>query len=320
MFRAAVLAALTLLAAAEIAAGEESTPGPFSAGDWAEAQENAGKSPLVVIARVVEAAGAKGKGWNMQARGDNNRAPVDVQQECTVEVVEVLRGEPKASKLVVRLNTVQYPLQSLYRMLMVSDGKRTTRRQSVPAGEFALVKDRTYLLFLSAPKDAEARDPVDSQPDTDPVEAPDAQLLASVRGFCRALAAWKDPPKLAPEEDARVRQLVADLGADDFEKRERAEADLRKLGAAVRTYLEAAARDKDPERSFRAKDILKAAEPMPGQTELPFGEAVGGTAKSGTVKNRPKEEPLPEIEGVPEPAPAPAPEPEALPELPAAVD
>jgi hypothetical protein len=244
-------------------------------------------------------------------------APVDVQQGLVVEVSEVLRGKLEPGKLTVAFKTANFPLQSLYQMANKFDGKRWTNRQVVPAADFALAKDHTFLLFLSEAKvekgkekDAPGSRSAEHVAEAAPIEEPDAQLLASVRAFCQALADWAQPPKLAAEEDAKIKALVADLGADDFDRREKAEADLRALGPRTKAYLDTAARDKDPERSFRAKEVLKAVEPVPGKVELPKG--VGGdAAKPGTMKERPKPKPEPEAE--PEPAPGPAPGPRGAP-------
>ena len=309
---------LTVLFAATAPAGEEAPPGPLARGNWSDAQAGAAKAPLVAVGKVADAGKVEGKSWNMQARGDNVLAPVDVQQELVVEVSEVLRGKLAPGKLTVRVKTVNYPLQSLYQMLNKFDGKRWTNRQVIPAADFALAKDRSFLLFLSEAKaekgkekDAPERLAAEHVADASPMEGPDAQLLASARAFCQALADWAQPPKLAPEEDAGLKALAADLGADDFDKREKAEAEFRKVGARAKNYLEAAARDKDPERSFRAKELLKAVEPRPGEVELPKGAGAAGS-KPGTMKERPK--PKPEGEG--EPAPEPAPGPRGAPVLP----
>ncbi len=54
-----------------------------------------------------------------------------------------------------------------------------------------------------------------------------------------------------------VESLVADLGDDVYQVRERATAALRRIGYAARQPLEAAARSDDPEIRIRARDILR---------------------------------------------------------------
>ena len=303
----ALVALALVLGAPAASAGEEAKPGPFARGSWADAQLFASRAQLVVVGKVVEAGKVEGKGWSLTERGDNVNAPVDIQQELTVEVAETLRGKAEPGRLIVTVKTVSFPLQALYQMRFV--GNQRTSRQAVPAVEFALGRDKTLLLFLAAPrreKGGTGKGPerlaADHLDKAAPMEEPDAQVLASVRGFCRASADWSDPPKLPPGEEARVRVLVADLGSDDFEVREKAEAELKAMGARIRPHLEAAAKDKDAERAFRARAVLKAIEPVPGSVELPLG-AAPAEAGPGTMKDRPKPKPEPGPE--PEPAPPP---------------
>jgi hypothetical protein len=66
---------------------------------------------------------------------------------------------------------------------------------------------------------------------------------------------------LDPLRQKELARLVADLAADDYRVREQAAAGLLALGADALPALQAAARDKDPERSLTAQDLLRRAGP-----------------------------------------------------------
>ncbi|HOX07560.1 MAG TPA: hypothetical protein PK280_14265 [Planctomycetota bacterium] len=294
----------------------EAKPGIFASANWADSQAYAVKAPLVVIGKVTDPGKPAGKGWNQNMRGDGTMATIELQQELVLEVTEVLRGKLEPGRLTVKIQKVSFPMQFIYPLLNRMENGRWVNRQSLPAAEFALSKDRTYVLFLAEAKVEKGKEPgaaearsADMADGSSPAEDPDAQLVASVRAFCRALADWASPPKLAADEEARIKALVADLGSDDFDKREAAEAELRKTGARAKVQLEAAAKDPDPERSFRARELLKAAEPVPGRTELPGGAPAA--PKPDVMKKRP--EAKPELEVLPAPVPVPMPAPAPLP-------
>jgi hypothetical protein len=88
-----------------------------------------------------------------------------------------------------------------------------------------------------------------------------------------ALAAGKEPaPPYAtptPELRKRVRALVAGLGADTFEQRERAAAELRAMGRPIYPLLKRYARAEGPEVSARIRSILGA---LPGSADDDPGE------------------------------------------------
>lgn len=58
-------------------------------------------------------------------------------------------------------------------------------------------------------------------------------------------------------DEQKMRDLVRDLGADEYSVRDRAEADLRTLGDSAIPALREAVEDKDPERALRARRILE---------------------------------------------------------------
>jgi len=69
----------------------------------------------------------------------------------------------------------------------------------------------------------------------------------------------KEDPKPAPQNDeVKIVELIKQLGDDEQAKRDEAANELRKLGEKAVVLLEKAAADKDPERSSRAKAILRA--------------------------------------------------------------
>jgi RNA polymerase sigma factor (sigma-70 family) len=71
-------------------------------------------------------------------------------------------------------------------------------------------------------------------------------------------------------DDAHLDRLIRDLGGDDFPTRERAEAELAKLGEAARGPLEAALKGKPSlELTLRVRGLLKGL-----NTHLPAGEEV----------------------------------------------
>ncbi|MBV8879263.1 MAG: PDZ domain-containing protein [Planctomycetaceae bacterium] len=57
-------------------------------------------------------------------------------------------------------------------------------------------------------------------------------------------------------DDPKVADLIRDLGADDYATREKAQAELRKLGPAAAPALQRALEDKDAERALRAHQLL----------------------------------------------------------------
>ncbi len=309
--------AICLLVAAAIPAlcGEEDGQKSFY-GDcrWQDAQRYAAAAKLVVIGKAVEAKPAKGKGWN----GSNNpvqagsgRMPtctIHVDQEVAVEVTEVLRGELVARALTLRLGkvTMDYsPVQQFWYGLYRAK-KLKSRNRSLPVKYFSIRKGLTYVLFLKGAEGGGGDNGGEKPPTAahvdgaTPIEQPDAELLRSLRGFCKELTLWDKPPALPEDQRKAVEKLIAELGADDYEVREKAEDALTAVGARIRPYLERAGRDGDEERSFRARQILARSKPEPGKVEVP-GAGVGQKAPA-IFRERPKPKPPPE------PAPPPVPE------------
>jgi hypothetical protein len=62
----------------------------------------------------------------------------------------------------------------------------------------------------------------------------------------------------SPEIEARVRRCVDKLGADEFEDRAQATAELKKLGPAAVAVLVPFLDDKDAEVSSRVRDVLRS--------------------------------------------------------------
>lgn len=63
---------------------------------------------------------------------------------------------------------------------------------------------------------------------------------------------------LFAQDGAQIADLIKKLGSDDFEQRQKADEELRKIGKAVIPQLEEAAKSKDLEVASRAKAILRA--------------------------------------------------------------
>lgn len=66
--------------------------------------------------------------------------------------------------------------------------------------------------------------------------------------------------KLSPEQEARIKELVKQLGDEDFQTREKATEDLIKIGEAAEELLTKALQDPDPERRTRVARIIQTIE------------------------------------------------------------
>ncbi|HOX06287.1 MAG TPA: hypothetical protein PK280_07790 [Planctomycetota bacterium] len=117
------------------------------------------------------------------------------------------------------------------------------------------------------------------------VTAPDADRSAWAEGVreawaAAAVAAGKagarapavDPPKGADAE--RVSKLIAQLGDDEWARREEAQGALRAMGRKVEAALEEGAKSKDAEISGRCAELLKALRNPRGGGETGEGAAV----------------------------------------------
>lgn len=83
-------------------------------------------------------------------------------------------------------------------------------------------------------------------------------LFTCVLELVAATATSAQEKTESPETNAelRVARLIRDLGADSFAIRNRADAELSKLGPEARRQIEVATRSDDPEVRLRAKDLL----------------------------------------------------------------
>jgi hypothetical protein len=107
--------------------------------------------------------------------------------------------------------------------------------------------------------------------------------LAFLAAGCVAFAGSRglladDPAPKAPlseDEQTRVRQLIDNLGSDDFRIREAATKELTEMGARVRAELEAAQKSTVPEVRFRADQILRKIDGRRAERRL--GEKEPGT-------------------------------------------
>jgi hypothetical protein len=333
-FPLAWLAVVALAACVSFASAGET--GFYGNGKWQEGQHAATRAKLVIIGKVLEAGKPSGKGWDGkydQSSGNyqTRTCKIDLRQEVVIEVSEVLFGELKTGtrKLTVKMAgaKLNYQMVHMYFYQLVRQKKAQRRKRGLPVSIFALRKGKSYIFYLDAPKaeaktktkdkDKDKRLAASHLKEFSPMEAPEAELVRSVRAFCGEMKLWHRPPKLSEEQGATVKKLIADLGADDFDVREKADRALRAIGARLKPQLDKAARDGDEERSFRAKEILQIVKPEPAKAEFPRGGT--GRRVPGIFKKRPKPKPKPKpdpkLEPEPEPDPKPAAEPEPVPPL-----
>jgi hypothetical protein len=81
------------------------------------------------------------------------------------------------------------------------------------------------------------------------------------------------PPRARPlseDEKARARALVAKLGSESPEERDRVEVELRRFGPPVMPVLETGASDRDPEIAGRCRALAEELRPRPSRV---FGPA-----------------------------------------------
>jgi hypothetical protein len=255
----------------------------YAAGKWESGQRAATKSKLVVVAKVVEAGKPGGKGWdgNVQraANYQDYTGEVEVKQRTELEIVQVLRGKLKEKKLVLKLGKVNLSYQLLrnhWRQHYYKRGQRAVGYK-VPAGDFALLKGKSYVLFLDEPKrekkegekNGDGQLTVEHVGPCSPVETGNTPFCKSVKAFCKTLHAWENPPKLDAKEEARVRKLIKQLGHEQFDKRREADKALRAVAVRIRPLLAEAAKDKDIERATAAQKILDDFKPKAGKTQYP---------------------------------------------------
>jgi hypothetical protein len=285
-------------------AGEK--PRFYSSGKWQDGQKSAVASKLVVVAKVIKAGKAGGKGWdgNTQREGNYQQwtGEVKIDQQVTVEITEVLRGSFAGKKLKVTLGSARFNYQELskyWRSNYYKRGKRVVAPQ-LPAGVFALHQGRAYVLFLNLPKpggkDKDGKELPASTTHLErsaAAETGNASLLKSVKGFCKQLHAWEHPPKLSGAEAGKVKKLIEQLGDEQYEKRQAADKALRGIAHRLEPQLTKAAKGRDLERATAAEKILNDFRPRAGKTMYPKPPA--GSAKP----QKP----------APAPAPAPAPKP-----------
>ena len=86
---------------------------------------------------------------------------------------------------------------------------------------------------------------------------PGKQELADAHTFLRNLL---NPQELTPQDKDRIKKLIALLGHDNWQTREKACEDLSRLGPAALPLVHAAAQSKDPEVVMRVKLIVAAIE------------------------------------------------------------
>ena len=90
---------------------------------------------------------------------------------------------------------------------------------------------------------------------------PGKEELANAHAFVRSLLSQR---KLTSKDKARIKKLIADLGHNDWQIREKASGELSRLGQEVLPLIQAAAQSKDPEVVMRVGLIMEAIEARVG--------------------------------------------------------
>jgi hypothetical protein len=111
--------------------------------------------------------------------------------------------------------------------------------------------------------------------------------LAACVLFAGGRASGQDNPSTEPS-DPGISALIQQLGDEDFNVRDAATAKLAADGAMAKSELEDAAKDPDPERSLRAKELLRRMEvdPFPDPAPQVPGQMAfrGGSQLIGNVR------------------------------------
>jgi len=95
----------------------------------------------------------------------------------------------------------------------------------------------------------------------------------------------KDPKAAATAElQGRIRKLIKDVGDLDYDIRTAASKELIKIGRPALELLEAATKDKDAERVWRAKELVYYISRLPKPTKVDRKCTNGYMPVHGTVK------------------------------------
>ncbi len=86
---------------------------------------------------------------------------------------------------------------------------------------------------------------------------PSKKELADAHAFLQSLLR---PRNLTPKDKARIKKLIADLGHNDWQTREKVTEDLSRVGQEALPMIHAAAQSKDPEVVMRVELIVRAIE------------------------------------------------------------
>jgi hypothetical protein len=113
------------------------------------------------------------------------------------------------------------------------------------------------------------------------------------------LARAEDPVAVTQEEKDRIKQLVDNLGSDDFRVREGATKELTEFGEKARTALGEAQKHESAEVRFRAEQILRRLDGRSGERKFDDRAAPGGTpgTRSGGERTGPWWGPFGDREG-----------------------
>src|SRR5262245_40118863 len=96
--------------------------------------------------------------------------------------------------------------------------------------------------------------------------------LTLVLVWVSAPLSGQETPGPTAEQQERIKQLIKQLNADDFEQRQQAQLELEKIGLPALEALRQAKKDRQPETARRAaeivdrlEDLLKAGAKLPGK-------------------------------------------------------
>jgi len=253
------IALVVLLAgAARGAEAGAEEPKPLDAIERRRVHEFVHRAPILVLGRAASVRpiedGVAGGGATDEAEW----FAVRVEVEAFVKGVPVGAEAGDEARAPNRIEFLALPVSIIRGNRLVSALDRETLLPAGARGYFALSDRREHpklaeaggaagrIRYAPAPRETYAPCLLCSAP----IDAAVKEWLAREAAFAR--------PKLAGAEDARVRALVRELGSEDFETREAAQAKLAAFGwRAHRLVRELGERHEDREVRRRAADLLE---------------------------------------------------------------
>jgi len=312
----AVVAAAALAApafGAEVRVGVGMVAGSGSGADEMQLQQvpqATGKADLVAVVKVTEVADPKADAEEKK-KEEAAPAPQPAPQPAmvvfggmattpkivTAEVTELLKGDKEVKTVKFSVPVMKQGNKEMMLVTRTVDqmaGNARFRRSFQQWVPFELAKDKPALVFLK--KTGEKKDADGKVVEREwAVEGPlfgtaPEKATAAARDALKKIAEWDNPPKLSAEDQAAVKQLIADLGSDDFATREAATKALVAKGGGVKPLVEEALKaSKDPEIKQRAEKVIEDLKPEAVKTGDPnaagdFNKGVIFGAGGGAVQ------------------------------------